>query len=121
MWQPPVPVRRKSLAPVKSRWKGGDLTFTPGVRIGYTGAVIGCPVLLTGWAVWTEGLVGLTIIIGFVVIWVVVGLPAVLKDVWAKETVYVPEPFEWDTPTQPATPSLGDWLAAQPPPPPDSS
>jgi hypothetical protein len=53
--------------------------------------------------------------VGFVAIWLFLGAPTALKDVWAKETVYVPDPFRWDTPTQPPPPSLGEWLAAQPP------
>ncbi len=80
--------RAGSPRPVKSRWRAGPSTFGSTGRLVITLAVVGTPVLMIVWAVLAEGLVGLSFIAVFIVIWAAAGVPTILADVWARESVY---------------------------------
>jgi hypothetical protein len=117
LWRPLPAAPRPSLPHVKSRWLGGTLTFGPAGRIGWTIGLLWLPAWMVYLAL-VEGLVGIMIAIPVVTTWCCWVIPRFLRDVWAKETVYVPVP--WVEPIKLMTtikgdriPSIEEWVAEQ--------
>jgi hypothetical protein len=73
-----------ALPHVKSRWQKGTLTFGPVGRICWTFGIVVVPVLSL--VLGSGGGILLT------VLWSTTIAPLALRDIWAKESVYVPVP-----------------------------
>ncbi|MDX6226887.1 MAG: hypothetical protein QOI76_277 [Frankiales bacterium] len=97
---------------MKSRWQKGTLTFGPVGRIAWT-FFASLPLLWLILKVVSNGilpadpqaLIGELFGLVFVVIWMGWIWHRILRDVWANEVVYVPQPFQ--APTQLMTDERG--------------
>lgn len=104
-----------TLAPIRSRWQKGTLTFGPFGRLAWT---FGASLPLLWWIknVVSNGLLpgDPTALMGqlfggvFVVIWMGWIWHRVIRDVWANEIVYVPQPMK--PPTQMLTNGKGEHI-----------
>jgi hypothetical protein len=99
--QRPAPAQlAETLPPVRSRWQKGTLTFGPVGRLAWT-FVASAPLLWLIKNFVTNGILpgDPTILMGqlfggvFVVTWTGWIWHRILRDVWAKEVVYVPQPI----------------------------
>jgi hypothetical protein len=92
------PIRRtgtahipKALPHMMSRWYGGVSTFGPVGRIGWTLLTFSVP----AWFIYlflTAGIVAILIAIPVLTVWFGWLIPLMMKDIWAKDAFYVPEP-----------------------------
>jgi hypothetical protein len=110
-----VPSNRESVPHVTSRWQKGTLTFGPVGRISWTIVVVLLPIF-TG----IFGGIGGIIFTG---VWCTTIGRMALKDIWKKDSIYVPVPRF--SPEQSMTsfdgkpiPTLSQYVASQGPPPP---
>lgn len=97
----PLPaVVAPTLAPIKSCWRSGTLTFGPIGRVVWT-FVASVPGLWLAHHIWRHGLLprddlGALVVqlfgAVFVVTWMGWIWPRALKDIWARQVVYVPQP-----------------------------
>jgi hypothetical protein len=111
-----VPSRDLPEQRVESRFRKGTTTFGPVGRISWTVGVVAVPLFVV-----TFGSAGGIV---FFLIWCTVVAPMALRDIWKKDWVYVPGTragvpapslTSWDGTRMP---SLGEYVAAQAPPPP---
>ncbi len=109
-----------TLAPMKSRWQKGSLTFGPAGRL-FCSLIVLSPVLFVArvilaggfFAVIAEGFGSV-----FIVTWCIWVVPRAMRDIWAAEVVYVPQPtvapvkLQTDMYGKPVV-SLQDYVAQQ--------
>jgi hypothetical protein len=84
VYRPMSAAQPAALPHVKSRWQKGTLTFGPVGRISWTLVIVALPLFVFVFG----GIAGIL----FVVPWCGVVAPMALRDIWAKDSVYVPVP-----------------------------